>query len=385
MSALAIAQVNLTRLLRDRTSLFFIFLLPVVLIIVLGIVYGGRTAPRLGIVAIDAGQLGSDLVADLRAGEMQLEIKEFADRAALADAVEQGTIEMGIVIPAGYDGTLRGGGTADIAIVSQPTGLLALQQGVAAAIARQSAQVKAARLAEQQGGSFDAALAGAREAQRTLPGVEVAVVDVGERIFPEGIGMFSLGAQSQLVLFMFLTSMTAATQLILTRQLGVSKRMFSTPTSAAMIIAGETLGRFAVAMVQGVFIVLVSALLFGVSWGDPIGATLLVVSFALVGTGVAMLIGSFANNVDQAGTFGVFAGMLLGFLGGAMIPIEVFGEPLRSIAHFTPHAWAIDGFRSLVFDGAGPVELAPILAVLLAFALVPLAIAVLRLRRTLAG
>jgi len=68
-----------------------------------------------------------------------------------------------------------------------------------------------------------------------------------------------------------------------------------------------------------------------------------------------------------------------------MIPIEVFGEPLRSIAHFTPHAWAIDGFRSLVFDGAGPVELAPILAVLLAFALVPLAIAVLRLRRTLAG
>jgi len=385
MSALAIAQVNLTRLLRDRTSLFFIFLLPVVLIIVLGIVYGGRTAPRLGIVAIDAGQLGSDLVADLRAGEMQLEIKEFADRAALADAVEQGTIEMGIVIPAGYDGTLRGGGTADIAIVSQPTGLLALQQGVAAAIARQSAQVKAARLAEQQGGSFDAALAGAREAQRTLPGVEVAVVDVGERIFPEGIGMFSLGAQSQLVLFMFLTSMTAATQLILTRQLGVSKRMFSTPTSAAMIIAGETLGRFAVAMVQGVFIVLVSALLFGVSWGDPIGATLLVVSFALVGTGVAMLIGSFANNVDQAGTFGVFAGMLLGFLGGAMIPIEVFGEPLRSIAHFTPHAWAIDGFRSLVFDGAGPVELAPILAVLLAFALVPLAIAVRRLRRTLAG
>jgi len=385
MSALAIAQVNLTRLLRDRTSLFFIFLLPVVLIIVLGIVYGGRTAPRLGIVAIDAGQLGSDLVADLRAGEMQLEIKEFADRAALADAVEQGTIEMGIVIPAGYDGTLRGGGTADIAIVSQPTGLLALQQGVAAAIARQSAQVKAARLAEQQGGSFDAALAGAREAQRTLPGVEVAVVDVGERIFPEGIGMFSLGAQSQLVLFMFLTSMTAATQLILTRQLGVSKRMFSTPTSAAMIIAGETLGRFAVAMVQGVFIVLVSALLFGVSWGDPIGATLLVVSFALVGTGVAMLIGSFAHNVDQAGTFGVFAGMLLGFLGGAMIPIEVFGEPLRSIAHFTPHAWAIDGFRSLVFDGADPVELAPILAVLLAFALVPLAIAVLRLRRTLAG
>jgi len=385
MSALAIAQVNLIRLLRDRTSLFFIFLLPVVLIVVLGVMYGGRTAPRLGIVAVDVGQLGSDLVADLRRGDMRLEIREFAERAALADAVEQGTIEMGIVIPAGYDETLRSGGTAEIAVVSQPTGLLALEQGVGAAVARQSAQVQAARLAVQRGASFDVALASAREAQRTLPGVDVAVVDVGERMFPEGIGMFSLGAQSQLVLFMFLTSMTAATQLILTRQFGVTKRMFSTPTSAAMIIAGETLGRFAVAMVQGVFIVLLSALVFGVSWGNPLGATLLVVSFALVGTGAAMLIGSFANNADQAGTFGVFAGMLLGFLGGAMIPIEVFGEPMRSIAHLTPHAWAIDGFRRLVFDGAGPVELAPILGVLLLFALVPLAIAVMRFRRTMAS
>jgi ABC-2 type transport system permease protein len=77
--------------------------------------------------------------------------------------------------------------------------------------------------------------------------------------------------------------------------------------------------------------------------------------------------------------------MLLGFLGGAMIPIEVFGGPMRSIAHLTPHAWAIDGFRRLIFDGVGPVELAPILGVLLLFALVPLAIAVVRFRRTLAG
>lgn len=103
------------------------------------------------------------------------------------------------------------------------------------------------------------------------------------------------------------------------------------------------------------------------------------------GTGVAMLIGTFANNVDQAGTFGVFAGMLLGFLDGAMIPIEVFGEPMRSFAHLTPHAWAIDGFRSLVFDGAGLVQVAPILGVLLVFALVPLAFAVFRLRRSLAA
>ena len=385
MSVLAIAQVNLIRLLRDRTGLFFIFLLPVVLIVVLGVMYGGRTAPRLGIVSTGSGTLGADLVGAIRNGDMRLEIREFADATALRTAVEEGRVEMGMVVASGYDQALRSGSTGDITVISQSTGSLALQRGVAAAVAAQSAQVTAARLAAEAGAGFDDALARAREAQRTLAGVDVTVTGVGTRLFPAGIGPFSLGAQSQLVLFMFLTSMTAATHLILTRQLGVSRRMFSTPTSAWAIVAGETLGRFAVAMVQGVFIVLLSTFVFGVSWGDPVGASLLVISFALVGTGVAMLIGTVASNADQAGTIGVFIGMTLGFLGGAMVPLEIFTGPMRTIASFTPHAWAVQGFRKLAFEGAGVTAIAPELGVLLVFALVPLGIAAWRFRRSLSA
>jgi ABC-2 type transport system permease protein len=68
-----------------------------------------------------------------------------------------------------------------------------------------------------------------------------------------------------------------------------------------------------------------------------------------------------------------------------MVPLEVFGEPLRTIAQFTPHSWAIQGFRALAFDGAGPAGIAVQLAVLLAFGLVPLAVATWRFRRMLAG
>ena len=35
-----------------------------------------------------------------------------------------------------------------------------------------------------------------------------------------------------------------------------------------------------------------------------------------------MVVGVFANDVDQAGALGVMAGMLLGALGGAMVPLE---------------------------------------------------------------
>ena len=44
-------------------------------------------------------------------------------------------------------------------------------------------------------------------------------------------------------------------------------------------------------MLQGLIIFGVGWLVFGVDWGDPPAALLLIVTFALVGTGVGMLLG----------------------------------------------------------------------------------------------
>jgi len=385
MNVLTIATVNVRRLLRDRTNLFFVFVLPIVLIVVLGTMYGGRVAPRMGIVAVDSGALGTELVDAIRDGGVKLELKEPATVEELRARVEDGTLEIGVIVPPGYDATLRGGGVADVVILGQQrSAVSALGEAVDAAIAGQAAVVQAARLAaSREGISFDAALATARSVQGEMAGVTVAVERIGEGIFPAATGAFAPGAQSQLVLFMCLTSMTAATQLILTRQLGVSRRMVAAPVRVGTILVGETLGRFGVAMVQGLFIVLLSAVAFGVSWGDPLAAGIIVVLFALVGTGAAMVVGVFGNNPDQAGALGIMAGMLLGALGGAMVPLEIFPEPARTIAYLTPHAWAIQGLREVALRDGTIVDVLPELAVLVLFALGLMALGTWRFRRIL--
>ncbi|MFH1474855.1 MAG: ABC transporter permease [Chloroflexota bacterium] len=385
MNALTIAVVNVRRLLRDRTSLFFVFVLPIVLIVVLGTVYGGRVAPRMGIVATDSGALGAELVDAIRNGSVKLELKEPATVEELRSRVEDGTLEIGVIVPPGYDATLRGGGVAKVTVLGQPqSAVSALGEAVSAAIAEQAAAVGAARLAVSRAGMpFDEALATARSVQGRLAGVTVAVERIGEGIFPATTGAFAPGAQSQLVLFMFLTSMTAATQLILTRQLGVSRRMVASPVGVGTILAGETLGRFGVAMVQGLFIVLLSAVIFGVSWGDPLAAGLIVVLFALVGTGAAMVVGVFSNNPDQAGALGVMAGMLLGALGGAMVPLEIFPEPAHTIAYFTPQAWAIQGLREVALRDGAIGDVLVELAVLALFGLGLMGLGIWRFRRIL--
>ncbi len=385
MNALVIAGVNVRRLLRDRTGLFFVFVLPIVLIVVLGTMYGGRTAPRMGIVAAGSGALGTELVDAIRDGSVDLELKEPATVEALRAGVEDGTLEIGVIIPAGYDATLRSGGVAQVAILGQPQAAVsALREAVDAAIAGQASAVGAARLAAGRDGiPFDEALATARSVQAQLAGVTVTVERIGEGVFPASTGAFAPGAQSQLVLFMFLTSMTAATQLILTRQLGVSRRMVASPVRVGTILLGETLGRFGVAMLQGMFIILLSAVAFGVSWGDPLAAGALVVVFALVGTGAAMVVGVFANNPDQASSLGVMAGMLLGALGGAMVPLEIFPEPAHTLAYLTPQAWAIQGLREVGLRNGSIGDVLAELSVLLLYGLALMALGTWQFRRIL--
>jgi ABC-2 type transport system permease protein len=385
VNALAIAEVNVRRLLRDRTSTFFVFVLPIVLIVVLGTVFGGRVAPRMGIVAVESGALGAELVDAIRNGAVKLELKEPATVEALRAGVEEGTLEIGVIIPAGYDATVRGGGVAEIVILGQPqSAVSALREAVSQAVAAQAAVVGAARLAaSREGIPFDEALAMARSVQGEMAGVTVAVERIGEGMFPAGTGAFAPGAQSQLVLFMFLTSMTAATQLILTRQLGVSRRMLASPVRVRTILVGETLGRFGVAMLQGLFIVILSAIIFGVSWGDPLAAGTIVVLFALVGTGAAMVVGVFSNNPDQAGALGVMAGMLLGALGGAMVPLEIFPEPAHTLAYLTPQAWAIQGLREVALRGGTVVDVLRELGVLVLYAVALMAVGTWQFRRIL--
>jgi len=248
----------------------------------------------------------------------------------------------------------------------------------------QAARIRAATLAADHAAvDLDTALGVAESVQGDLDGITIDVVTLGESTFPSIGNPFVLGAQSQTVLFMFLTSMTAATQLVLTRQLGVSRRMLATPTSVRSILLGELAGRFSVALVQGLFIVIASTLLFDVGWGDIAGASAVIVFFSLVGTGAAMVVGALARNPDQASTVGVVLGLVLGALGGAMVPSELFQEPIATISQLTPQYWAIDAFRELVFYGAGLADILTQLAVLLVFAIVLLALGTVGLRRSL--
>jgi ABC-2 type transport system permease protein len=384
VKALVIAGTNLRRMFRERSTIFFVIVLPMLIILLLGAAFGGRFTPQVGTVATGSGQLGEELVATLDENE-DVDVKRYETEGELLTAVERGNVQAGLIVPAGYDETLRGGGQEALSYLARPDQLgQQLRSTVDAAVAEQAGLLRAARFAERlRLASFEEGLAAAGRIAPALPAVTVKAETAGEALYPEDVGRFDLGASQELILFVFLTSLTGAIALIETRRLGLSRRMLATPTRTGTVVLGEGLGRFAIALAQGLIIIAATALVFSVDWGDPFAAAVLLVVFCLVGAGAGMLLGATLTNDQQAVAVSLLLGLGLAALGGSMVPLEIFPDTVRTVAHVTPHAWANDAFAELIRRDGGLGDIMLELGVLAAYAAVLLGLASWRLRRVI--
>jgi ABC-2 type transport system permease protein len=301
----------------------------------------------------------------------------------LRTAVERNQVEGGLLIPAGYDARVRAGETVEVSYLARPTDTSReLEIAVRAVLDEQDATVRAARFAVQEGriGTFEEGLDRARQVAAAIPRVSV------DARTPDGttsLGTFAAGAAQELVLFVFLTSLSASSMLIETRRYGITRRMMASPTGVRTILIGEALGRYAIALVQGILIVVGTAVLFQVAWGNPATTGLVVLLFGLAATGAAMVMGSVLRSAAQAGAVGVFLGLVLAALGGCMVPLEIFPPLMARIAHLIPHAWAIDALTASIADGAGPAGVMTELLVLAGYATGLLILAAGLLRRAM--
>jgi ABC-2 type transport system permease protein len=384
---LEIGRVNLLRQVRDRGDLFFVFVLPTIIIVALGLQFGGISRARLGIVSPAGDTAAEALVANLAEDTTRYEIRRVADLETLQSQVERGQLEAGLVIPDGFTVSLGWPGQVQILYLGTTDALTGgLREPIDAAVARLGAITTAARISVAEGlGTPEEAGAAAGTGYETVPGVEVAVTQIGEPGMFAGFSQFTFGASTQLILFMFLTSMTAAARLVYTRQLGLSRRMTATPTSTWTIVAGEALGRYLVAMMQAAYIVVVTAVAFNVSWGDPLAAGVIIALFGLVAAGFALLVGAMSRNADQAGSLGVFLGLALAALGGCLIPFAVMPAAMQSIARLIPHSWALLGLQELIRTGGGLETVTINVAVLAVYAAVVMALAAWRFRKAISG
>jgi ABC-2 type transport system permease protein len=381
VAAIAVNEVRRTS--RERVAMFFIVVLPVVIILIIGTTFGTTDTVEVGVVDLDGSAASASLVAalDRRDG---VTVDRYDALRTLRRDVRLGSVAAGLVVPAGYGDAIDRGGDAAVEMLADPTSgsAAAAQATVRAAVGDAAVDIAAVRLAA--GAGIDGTVAEREVA--ALDG-EVARADVRSTTVDEGetasLGSFDYTAPSNLVLFTFINTIVVGSLIALERKQGITRRMLATPHGTGTILAGIGAAKLLFALLQSALIVVVGTLVFGVRWGDPVAATLVVVVFAMVATAVGLLVGATVGDPDQAQAVGVPIAIALAMLGGCMWPLEIVPPVMRTIGHLAPHAWAMDSWIALIFEGEGLGGIAGNLAVLAGYAVVLGLLARWRLLRAL--
>ncbi|EHR62781.1 ABC transporter permease [Saccharomonospora cyanea] len=372
----ALVAANLLRQVRDRVGLFFMVVMPFVTILFVGLAMGGTSADDelpIAVYAHETDPVAAAVLSELERGDHV--VVEPADSVEeLRDEVSKGTVAAGLVIEPGEP-------ELDIVMAQTNGTTLAARAEIDVAVGKVAAVLEARRAAEKAGATPEEAARYVSQAQ-----AEAAPATVGVRTSegaddggtPSG---FAYTAPANLLLFTFINSMAVAAALVESKRLGMIRRSVAAPVSQERILVGEAVSRFAVALAQSLLIITVSALLFDVEWGDPLGVAVVVGVFCLVATGAAMLVGAYVSSPQQAPAIGPPLGIVLGMLGGCLWPREVAGEPLSTLGYLFPHAWGMDALLALTEPGAGLADVWPEVAVIAGMAVVVLGAALVVFRR----
>ncbi len=384
-TVLAISRVELIRMLRERSNLFFVFVLPLLLVVFIGLQFGGTAGTPVGVVGDGAA---TDELVERLDDEGGVNVTRVDDADELEDLVSRGNLGGGVVVGEGYGAALAAAEPFTIGFVARPdSASMSLRTVVEAAVAEHAAASQAARhVADVTGLEASTLVDLADDVRGEVATVTVTAAEVGGDALAEefaGLGQFDLGASGQLFLFVFLTSLAGSAALIQTRQYGVAARMMSTPAPTPVVLAGLAGGRLAVALFQALYIIVVTTVGFDVDWGDPLATGVLVLLFCVVAAAAGMLLGSVARNDAQASGAGVGIALVAAALGGSMMPLEFFPEGMRQIALLTPHGWANTAMAEIVRRDGGVADVAVELGVLAAIAVVLTALATVTLRRAI--
>ena len=171
-------------------------------------------------------------------------------------------------------------------------------------------------------------------------------------------------APGMALMFLMYTVSYGGRSILAERAQGTLPRLMISPTQVVQVLGGKVLGIFFMGTAQVSILILASAILFQVKWGNPIGVAALILAAVFGSTGWGMLVTAFARTPAQVASTGTIVMLIFSILGGSFISLENFPPIMQTISKITPNAWGLHGFQTLALGGTLSSLVEPIIALL---------------------
>jgi ABC-2 type transport system permease protein len=363
---------DLKQRMRDKSVFIFSLLVPLSLMGVLNLAFGGfgpdsvELKPATVVASNDdGGPLGGALLSALDS----LEIMDVTVRSVPSEGVSQETqnsgADLGLVIPAGFTAAVTSGQAVSVQVVEGDrqgieTDVLV---SVVGGILDQFGAGAVSAMAGHSAGLPPEVLAGL--GQQTAAGTPALTLSAGQAA-AEQLSLKGTLVAGQTGLFLLFTVGFGVLGLLAEREQGTLARLRSSPVAARSIITAKAAVGFILGIAATTVLLSVGSLLFGVSFGSPLVVGLLVVSVAAAATSMTFVVARLVRTAEQANVAQSILAMVLGIAGGAFFPIEASGF-VAALMDLNPVGAFIRGL-GISAGGGGPADVAAPLAVMLGFA-----------------
>lgn len=158
-----------------------------------------------------------------------------------------------------------------------------------------------------------------------------------------------------LIFSMFFVVIPISTTFLMEKQLGTLQRLKTLPVPDTYFLLGKLLPYLCINMFQTILMFLVGIYLLPLLSGQGIhlgtNAWLLIpmsVSVSVAAISFALLIATLVKTTEQATTIGGVSNLILGALGGIMVPTFVMPKIMQTIARYSPMNWGLEGYLTII-------------------------------------
>src|SRR5689334_12743002 len=369
----ALIRKEMIHMLRDPRTLVFIFMMPIMQLVLLGFVNNTdiKNVPTV-VFNQDNSRASRALLDSFDAtGYFSFDYAVYS-QAEVNNLIDSGKAGVGIVIPPDYGINLTTGKTADVLVLldgSNPT--------VAGSVLSAAALV---------GQAHGASVRTQQLALRGPTGGVTSPVDVRTRVLynPDLLGSYNIvPGLVAMILFQTATSLTALA-IVKERERGTIEQLIVTPIRSWELIVAKIIPYILVSFANTILIMAVGTFLFGV----PLRGSIILL-FSLVGLyllptlGLGLLISTSAKTQQQAQLMTMPIMLPSMLLSGVFFPISSLPLFLQAVGSLLPLTYFVYILRSIVVKGVGLNMILPQVIALTVFAIVLLGLAAMRFKKTL--
>lgn len=152
-------------------------------------------------------------------------------------------------------------------------------------------------------------------------------------------------------MYILFVGMIGTSSIIEERENNTLMRLLTTKASRTDIVLGKFLGIFLIGIMDIAIIILFSKFVFGVTWGNSFGGLLLLSSMLFfAASGLALMIATFFKSSKAVNTLNPVIIMIMGFVGGNMIPVYEMNINFQKVGNFLLNSWGMREYLNLMIN-----------------------------------